>query len=47
MSHTVARYHVGDVFEVAAVLAHVEHAVRTHNLERDDLAAVSLGNDVA
>jgi trehalose 6-phosphate phosphatase len=47
VSHTVARYHVGDVFEVAAVLAHVEHAVRTHNLERDDLAAVSLGNEVA
>lgn len=39
LSHTVARYHVGDVFEVAAILAHVDQAMRTHNLESDDVAA--------
>lgn len=42
MRHTVARYHVADVFEVAAVLAHVEQATRTDNLKRDKLAVLSL-----
>ena len=45
VGHTVARYHVGDVFEVAAILAHVEEAIMwTHTLERDNPAALLLGN---
>lgn len=37
-SHSVAQYHVADVFEVASVLARLEQALCAHKLERHDPA---------